>query len=384
MTKRRNNTFLIFSLLFAIIIILSCSQESDMPPDPPPPTSVTLIRGLDLSFAPEISSYNIQYKANGEVKPLLKLVKDKGINTIRVRLWYNPASEHSSYEEVKYFAAQIKQEGLKFWLDFHYSDTWADPGNQTKPQAWANANFDQLQDSVYAYTKRIMSDLKQNNLTPEYVQIGNEINNGMLWNDGKIYKPEGEDWENIGLLLKTASSAIREVSSGTLIMIHYAGYEGADVFFNKLSSIKKDYDIIGLSYYNWWHGNSSDELKAMINKLNYTYSKPVVIAEAAYPWTLGWNDYTNNLVGLESHLAPGYPATPEGQAQMMANLIDIITSTAYENNSGICYWAPDWVAYKGTTATDGSPWENLTLFNFENEALPALDTLGRKDSSIPK
>jgi len=373
-----------YGMILLAFMLLSCKQEGSMPPDPPPGAQDLLLRGLDLSFTPEINGSDIQYTVNGVVKPILQLVKEQGINTIRVRIWNQPSTVHSSYEEVKAFAAQIKTAGLKFWLDFHYSDTWADPGHQTKPAAWTNATPAQLNDSIYSYTKRIMTGLKDSGLSPEYVQIGNEINDGMLWNDGRIYKPEGEDWESLSSLIKKASQAVREVSPTTLIMLHYAGYEGADVYFNKLSAVKNDFDMIGLSYYNWWHGNSTDDLKVMINKLNYFHNKPVILAEVAYPWTLGWNDWTNNFVGLESHLVPGYPATPEGQSAMMANLIDIITDVAYEEHSGICYWAPEWVAFKGTQATDGSPWENLALFNFENEALPALETLGMHNRPVGK
>jgi arabinogalactan endo-1,4-beta-galactosidase len=116
----------------------------------------------------------------------------------------------------------------------------------------------------------------------------------------------------------------------------------------------------------------------MVNTLVSQFQKPVVIAETSYPWTLGWNDWTNNLVGLQDQLIPDYPATPEGQAAYLTAIVSVMKQEANGNNFGVSYWAADWVAYKGTTATDGSSWENQALFDFQYKALPALDSLGKK------
>lgn len=366
-----------FTVLAFLSILFSCKKNPDEN-TLPPTNKPFFIRAVDLSFTPEISSYNITYFAGDTAKPILQLVKDKGINTVRLRLWYQPATVHSSLSEVLQFAQQIKSAGLKFWLDFHYSDSWADPANQYKPAAWSSLTFDQLCDSVYTYTKNTVTTFNQNGAAPDYIQIGNETNNGMLWNDGIIYSGSGENWDNFRTLVQKALAGAREASPNIPTIIHYAGYDGAVYYFQKLTEVNADFNIIALSYYPAWHGKNLDSLETIMHNLSNQFHRPVLIAETAYPWTLSWNDYTNNLVGLQSQLISEYPATPEGQANFISKVISFAQSYTISANAGVCYWAPDWVAYKGTTATDGSTWENMTLFDFQNKALPALDSLGKK------
>jgi len=296
---------------------------------------------------------------------------------VRLRLWNNPSTIHSSLQEVMLFAKQIKILGLKFWLDLHYSDTWADPGHQSKPAAWAPLSLALLKDSVYQFTKTCLNFLIQNNAQPDYVQVGNEINVGFLWNDGKLANLADPNWVNFADLLKQGTRAIREVSPSTKIILHLAGYDYALSYFQKLQTYSPDFDIIGLSYYPWWHGMSLDVLKQTLQTLNTSFNKPIVIAETAYPFTLQWNDWTNNLVGLSSQLMAGYDATSAGQAKFLSDLKNLVRTSSTLDHSGVCYWAADYVAYKGSTATDGSPWENLALFDFQFKALPALDSLGK-------
>jgi arabinogalactan endo-1,4-beta-galactosidase len=353
------------------------NNNSTPSPNPPSPVNVTFIRGLDLSFTPEINAYNIGYNNNGTVKPILDLVKEKGINTIRVRLWYNPVATYSSLPEVIAFAQQVKNKNLAFCLDLHYSDTWADPGTQTKPAAWAGTNASQLKDSVYNYTKRVLQQLSLVNSLPDYIQLGNEINSGFLWNDGKVNNLNDPNWTNFADLLKQGVRAVREISASTKIIIHYAGLSGTQGFFDKLVSTQVDFDIAGISYYPWWHGFDMNVLQQTILAIRSSAGKQVVVAETAYPFTLGWSDQTNNSVGLSSQLIPAYDATPAGQAAYISHLIDISRSISSNSISGVCYWAPDWVAYKGPASTSGSSWENLALFNFQFSSLAALDSLGK-------
>jgi len=365
----------IISTIILIVSFISCKKDDTQST---PPAAKFFIRGADLSFTPEISTYNINYTENDTVKPILQIMKDKGINTIRVRLWYAPSTVHSSLSEVLDFAKQIKQYGFKFWLDFHYSDWWADPGKQNPPAAWLSLNFDQLKDSIYAYTKNTMNALVQAGATPDYVQVGNEVNDGMLWPLGEIYKSTGTDWNSFRTLVEQATTAIKEVSPTTLVMIHYAGLSGATYFFQNLLPLTPDFDLIGLSYYPMYHGKDIDSVKIVVNDLYTQFRKPVVIAETAYPFTLNGNDNTGNLVWLESQIIPAYSATDSGQANFLAKIILNVKHSAFTDNFGVCYWAPDWVAYKGTASFDGSAGENQALFDFQNRALPGLDTLGKK------
>ena len=360
------------------VVFLSCGKKATALPTPQPaPTDTAfIIRGMDLSFTPMLNNNNTIFYTGGNAQPILQLVKAKGINTIRIRIWNNPADEHSSLTEVLSFAQQLKAAGLAFWLDFHYSDTWADPGKQAKPAAWNSLSFALLQDSVYACTKNVIETLKQNNAAPDFVQVGNEINSGMLWEDGKIDYSNINGFDNFSALLKQGIKAVRETSPSTKIIIHIAGYTGADFFYNELSKQGIDYDIIGLSYYSWWHGTSLDALSQTISGLHTTYKKPVMIAETGYPFTMGYNDATDNIVGTTTGLISAYPATETGQASFITDLMHKTITASPGDYSGVCYWAPDWVAYKGLSATDGSPWENIALFDFTNNALPAMDSLG--------
>ncbi len=341
------------------------------------PQNETFIKGLDLSFTPMLEEYGTKFYVNGKSDEILQIAKSKGINTIRVRIWNKPSDKHSSLVEVAEFAKRIKAKGLRFWLDFHYSDTWADPGHQEKPKAWQGLDVNTLNDSAYQYTKSVMSYLIQQNAMPEFVQIGNEINQGFLWNEGKIKDPtdlSDTNWPNMVALLKSGIKAVRQISPQTKIMVHIAGYDIAETYFAKLQSNSLDYDIIGLSYYPWWHGKSLDKLKQAIISLESQHNKPVLIAETAYPFSLGWSDYTNNIVGDSTQLMNEYPASKLGQATYISNLSRL---SQRRFNSGICYWAPDWVAFKSNTATDASSWENLALFDFLNNATPALDSIGK-------
>ena len=275
------------------------------------------------------------------------------------------------------FAKQIKTAGLKFWLDFHYADDWADPGKQPKPAAWNAADINALKDSMYNYTKNVLTNFKQNNVSPEYIQIGNEINNGILWNSGKVNPTQATNRANFTQLLQQGIKAAREITPDAKLMLHYAGYQDALSFFDKINSTGLDYDIIGLSYYPWWHGTNFDSLYLVMNNLKTIYKKPVQIAEIGYPFTLQYNDYTGNIVGSADKLMSGYSATAQGQAQFIADVSKLVKKNASSADFGICYWAGDWVAFRGKTATNGSACENLALFDFNNNALPALDSLGK-------
>ena len=325
------------------------------------PETREFIRGADLSFLPEIrQSGALFYDSLGNVKDALQIFKENGCNTVRLRLWHNPSSGHSTLAEVQAFAQEIKAKGMKVLLDFHYSDTWTDPGQQAKPSAWAALADAALGDSVYQYTKRVVSLIQ-----PDYVQIGNEINGGMLWENGRLSKQDAF----VGFL-KKGVQAVREVLPQTKIIIHFAGINNSDYFYNVLKTKGLDYDIIGLSFYPVFHGKDLNALTTTMSQLVSKYGKKCMLAEMAYPFTLGWADNTNNTVGLSSQLVTGYPATAEGQKQYLLKLRQIVTDN--EKGFGFCYWAPDWIAFKGPTSTTGSNAENQALFNFNHKALPAM------------
>jgi arabinogalactan endo-1,4-beta-galactosidase len=346
-------------LLFAMVLF-SCKQRVL---DEPPLEEKLVYRAADLSALPMIEAStgakSTFYNEDSVAQDALSIFKESGCNTVRLRIWHTPNSTHSSFDEVKTFAARIRAKGMKLWLTIHYSDWWADPSQQMPPAAWAGLSATEMADSVYAYTFKLASALK-----PEILQIGNEINNGFLWPSGHSNSPA--QFHN---LLAKGIAATRDASPNTQIMLHYAGIDGALAFFEELDTL--DFDQIGISYYPRWHEQNVTVVEAFFYTLSQQSNKDILIAETAYPFTLGYNDWTNNLVGMPEHLLNGYPATPKGQADFMAFIKKLMIDT--EHARGFCYWAPEWVAYKGPQATDGSPWENMAMFNFNNRALKSIE-----------
>lgn len=348
-----------FLFLLLTISLFSCSSDSK-----DPVIEDNFIRAADMSFLPLIESEGTVYKHNNVAQDPITTLKNAGCNTIRIRIWKNPSDAHSGLTEVKALAQRVKQAGLKVWLTVHYSDTWADPGNQTKPAAWQSMDFNTLKTAVSDYTNQIMTEIN-----PDIFQIGNETNDGMLWPEGKLSTNENQYLQ----LVTAASTAIRSKSSSTKIMLHFAGITGSDWFFSKVANI--DYDYIGLSYYPIWHGKSITDLQNKMNTLGQLYNKKVLVAETAYPFTLNWNDYTNNIIGQSDQIIPAYAATNDGQKQFLSALKTMIKQSS--NGIGFCYWGAEWVAFRGPTATNGSTWENQALWDFTNNSLPVMDVFNK-------
>jgi arabinogalactan endo-1,4-beta-galactosidase len=347
-----------YVFLIALIALWGCSQDEGN--NNTPGSTPFFIKGADASVIPEIRQHGFTvYNSGGTAEDMLVTLKNAGVNTIRLRLWHNPATGHSGFNEVKAFAAQIRQSGLKVLLTVHYSDTWADPAQQEKPAAWQQGGLQALQDSVYNYTAAIAAGIK-----PDYIQIGNEINNGFLWPQGSYNNLQ--DFKN---LLARGIQAVRDNSGNTKIILHYAGHENAPYFFNQMAGL--NYDIAGISYYTQWHGKDLNALKSSLIAINTQTGKETLIAETAYPFTFEWNDYTNNLIGNSSQVIDAFPATPQGQEAYLAAIRQITQTTA--GCKGFCYWGGEWIAFKGNTATNGSAVENTAFWGFDNKALPVLN-----------
>lgn len=340
-------------ILLSIIIFCSCKKNNiAVVPD-----ELSEIRACDLSFLPEIRATGYVYRNSlAQADDALILMKKEGMNVVRLRLWNNPSSVHSSFQQVKAFTQELKSNGLKVWITLHYSDTWADPGTQTKPLTWNKLSFNQLKDSVYRFTQKVMKEIQ-----PDYIQIGNEINSGLLWPEGNIANKQ-----QMIALVEQGIKAVRDESKQTKIMIHFAGHEFATAFFSNF--IHTDYDMIALSYYPIWHGKNLNQLQSNIQNLVTQFNKEVVIAETSYPFTLGWNDWTNNIVGLESQLLNEFNATESGQQMYLNRMRTILQNTP--KGKGFCYWGAEWVAFRGSTATNGSSWENQALWDFNGKLLP--------------
>jgi arabinogalactan endo-1,4-beta-galactosidase len=332
------------------------------------------IKGADVSFLQQIEDNGGVFRENGTTKDPLLILQEHKINYIRLRLWNNPTGGYNNLSKLLIMAKRVKQLNMKILLDFHYSDTWADPGNQTKPAAWGLLDSISLGDSLYKFTKDVLTALKNQNTFPDMIQTGNEITNGFLWNTGRVGSSFDTpvQWNNFTSLLQRCVTAANEVkgNDSLRIMIHIDKSTDSTTsrwFFDNLNSHNIIFDCIGLSYYPWWHG-TLEQVQANLNYLADRYHKEIIITETAYPWTLEWNDNTNNIVGLPSQLLSGYPATVEGQKDFLTSLISIVHNTHLSLGKGLFYWEPLDI----TTSSFGSAWENLTFFNFEGNLLSSI------------
>ena len=319
------------------------------------------------------------YENGNQIDPI-QLFKDKGINTARIKIWHTPSLNYNNLESVLEIADRANSVGLDLLLDFHYSDTWADPSSQTKPSSWVDLTFEVLCDSIEQYSHHVITKLKNQNTLPKYVQIGNETDCGLLWPDGYVCDESNNDsqWYKLGTLFMHAINGVKSAidTQDTLEIISHVS-SGGNWFFNNLIEQGVDIDILSISYYPMWHGTLADLVQNM-DELGNEFQKPVLIVETAYPFTLQWNDNTNNILGIDTQLLNGYEASEEGQLSFLHDLMSLVE----ENNHGmgICYWAPDWIS----TNQFGSPWENQALFDFYGESLDAISVFDNSSVAITR
>ena len=240
--------------------------------------------GADISFLPQLESRNIKFSDNGTEKDAINILKDHGFNYIRLRLFNDPARD-SGYSPKKGFcdlehtlqmAKRVKAAGLKFLLDFHYSDYWADPEKQYKPAEWIGLNASQLREALYVYTKKVLLALKAQGTLPDMVQVGNEINHGIVWPDAHISK-----MDTLAQLLNAGIRGVKEIAPSTVIMLHLAlggQNDECEFFLDNMLMRGVKFDVIGLSYYPKWHGNLED-LQQNLTTLSKKYQQDLIVAE---------------------------------------------------------------------------------------------------------
>lgn len=242
------------------------------------------ILGADISYLPELEANGIRFSDKGNERDVLEILKNHGFNFIRLRLFvspdndsgYSPGKGFCNLEQTLKMAKRIKGAGMKFLLDFHYSDTWADPGKQYKPQSWRALNMDALSKTVFDYTYEVLEKLKAQGTLPDMVQTGNEINHGILWPEGSV-----QHLNNLATLLNAGMAAVKKIDPAIVTLLHLAlggQNEESENFINYMQARQVNFDVIGLSYYPKWHGTLVD-LKRNINILYRKYQKPVIVAE---------------------------------------------------------------------------------------------------------
>lgn len=367
-------------LWVGLLGIAACQEDS---PEPPVNEPGDFLFGADLSYVNQVLDFGGTFKVSGAVTNPYKIFKDNGTNMVRLRLWHNPVWTKEVYGEdgtqlysdimdVANAIEAARQQQLKVLLDFHFSDTWADPGNQKIPAAWQDIrNITVLRDSVYNYTSKTLNYLKTRSLLPEYIQLGNETNCGMLYTNAPAGFPAcngcNGQWTNLRTVIKAGIQAIKDVAPDSKIILHVADPVNVDWWFtNVMNGVEvNNFDIIGFSYYPLWHtGVPLLQISNNIAAFKSKFGKDIMILETAYPWTTAGNDSYTNLFGGQTALS-GYPYTNAGQLALMKALTQEVIDGG---GIGLIYWEPAWITsdMKDLWGT-GSAWENNTFFDYSGE-----------------
>lgn len=360
------------------------------------------VKGMDLSTLLEVEACGGRFTDHGVPGEAMEILRGYGMNLVRLRLWNDPyALDGTPYGAgtndlpcTMRLASRAKALGLGWLLDLHYSDFWADPGKQTIPKAWQGMNEAQLEQAVYDFTVQVMTELKEHDLLPVIVAVGNELTNGLLWPIGRA-----PDFTNIVRFLNAGIRGVRAVAD-IPIMLHLDNGGNNDLyrswFDHYFAAGGADFQYIGLSYYPFWHG-TPEHLRQNMNDLALRYHKDMIVTELSMGHTM--EDY-GQYEGLAPEQRKGmatrpelvkqisYSMTPQGQADFMADVMEIIRQVPENRGKGFIYWEPAWIpvpgsgwaspealAYTGEKGPGGNEWANQALFDYEGRALPALEVI---------
>lgn len=337
-----------------VFLIWSCSSKNNSPTPTqtqpvtytPPVVSASFAKGADISWVTQMESSGIKfYDKTGAQQDLFTLMKSLGMNTIRLRAWVNPSDGWCNTTDLVAKAIRAKNAGLKILVDFHYSDVWADPGHQTKPAAWVSLDFPTLVTTLHDYTVGVMTTLQTNGVTPDWVQVGNETNDGMLWEDGRA----STNMANFAALVKAGYQAVKSVSSTTKVIVHVSNGFDNGLFrymFDGLKANGAQWDIIGMSLYPSTSNYTTLDAQCLtnMNDMVSRYNTPVMIVE----------------VGMDV-------TDPTDSRAFLTDIITKTNSVANGNGLGVLYWEPE--AYN---------WQSYGLGAFDSTGKPtiALDAFG--------
>ena len=344
------------------------------------------IAGADMSLLAYYESYGVIYKDNGQMGDAIQILKNHGINCIRLRLFTSSAAQAASdpYDDINNtnytipLAVRVKNAGLKFCLDFHYSDTWADAGHQATPATWFSLNFSQMVQQMYAYNSNAIATFAAAGAMPDYVQVGNEITSGMLYTNGagaiigEVSGSYNQSWNQLGQLMKAAVQGIQDAANSAggpvpKIIVHIdtgGNWSTTEWFFDNLNYQQVPYDIIGLSYYPFWHGPLSNLSNCLTNAAQ-RYGKPLFVAETDFPWGNSTNIY-------------GIPASTNGQVQYIVALTQVVKSVPNNLGAGIFWWGTEYQVPNANNAGFGY----RSFFGNNANLLPAADALGQAAAPI--
>jgi arabinogalactan endo-1,4-beta-galactosidase len=340
------------------------------------------VAGADFSHLAFFEARGVTYKDGGQVQDGIQILKNHGINCVRLRLFTSSAAQASAnpYNYINNttytvpLAVRVKNAGLLFCLDFHYSDTWADPGNQTTPAAWASLTFAQLKQQMRTYNSNAIAAFAAAGAMPDYVQVGNEITPGMLWPLGQVdaYVNGGTQWSQLGQLMTNAIQGIRDAAGANMpkIIVHID--RGGDwtttmKYFDNLIAQGVSFDIIGESYYPWWHG-SPTSLNICLSNAAVRYGKPIIVAETAFPWTNTFPTSWTNFGSLY-----GFPPTRDGQVSFIAALAKVVKSVPNQLGAGVFYWGTE---YQAVSGVNEAGFNTASFFDAGGNVLPVADAVG--------
>ncbi|MCL2050868.1 MAG: glycosyl hydrolase 53 family protein [Lachnospiraceae bacterium] len=357
------------------------------------------INGMDISMLKELEESGAKYFHEEREKDIFDIFKKFNVNLIRLRLWIDPYDEDgeaygggtNDLETTLALAKRAAERGFSLMLDFHYSDFWADPSKQHKPKAWQGLAGAELQDSLSSYTSSVLSKMAQNGTSPHFVQIGNEITNGLLWPDGHI-----DNSATMASLLSCGIKAVRDFDRHIRIILHLDYGTDNQMYRNWLRRIEEhhlDYDIIGMSYYPYWNGSLQKLLYNMDDISSY-YNKDVIVIETAYGYTACNLGCEGMIFNEELAMKVPYPPSKEGQKSYMLDLIDTIKKVKDNRGLGFVYWEPAWLAIPECAWTKapgfrylendngiiGNSWANQALFDEKGNSNPAFEELGKEKS----
>lgn len=333
-----------------VLLSLSCSNSPETQLPSQEPVSLGFAKGADISWITEMEAAGRKfYDNNGNQTECIALLKTLGMNTIRLRVWVNPSPAYNNTADVLVKALRAKKLGMRLMIDFHYSDNWADPSKQTKPTAWQNLDLEGLKTALAKHTSEVLNELKKNDISPEWVQIGNETNDGMLWPTGRA----STNMKAFAQMIDSGYGAVKSVFPEAKVIVHISnGYDNSLFrwMFDGLKANGARYDVIGMSLYpNWagtdWATTNTNCLKNM-NDMVTRYNKEVMIVEVGMPYD---------------------------QADDCQKFItDLIAKTKTVTNNkglGVLYWEPQ--AY--------NKWAGYTLGAFDNTGRPTIALNAFKD-----
>lgn len=331
--------------LAVILLLLSCGNTNSSS-NTPTPTVSDFAKGADVGWITEMEAAGIKfYNSNGTQQECMQILKDKGINSIRLRAWLNPKAGWNNTRDLVVKSKRAKSLGMKLMIDFHYSDTWADPAHQIKPAAWSALTFAEMKTELSSYTKHVMDTLKQNGVTPEWVQIGNETNDGMLWEDGRA----STSMSNFAGLIQAGYSTVKSVSSSTQVIVHLSNGHDNGLFrwmFDGLKANGANWDVIGMSLYPYWapdgvDGWATTNAKCLVNMNDMIarYGTPVMIVEVGMP-----NDQ------------------PDKSKAFLTDIIKKTRDIANGKGLGVFYWEPQ--CYK--------KWNGYEMGAFDETGKPSI------------